>query len=153
MMFKVLIVSTSNTHKGPMAEGLLKKKMPDELKDIVEITSTGIYASIDAPCTIEVHWATKEFGVDLKKHKARRITREMMEEADCILSMDKVNHEIMQRSVLLDEILLLRDFSSDKTLDDIPNPKNHNTEFYRNVMMMIDDCTNNFIHYLRDKLL
>jgi len=26
MMFKVLIVSTSNTHKGPMAEGLLKKK-------------------------------------------------------------------------------------------------------------------------------
>jgi len=151
--FRVLIVSTASTHVGPMVEGLLKKKLPEDLKDRVEISSTGMYASREAPCTIEVIWAGKEFDVDYSKHKARWITKEMMQDADCILTMNKHDDEIMHRTIPSKKPLMLTEFSSDKTLEKIPNPKNENTQFYRNVMKMIDDCTDGFIEYLRDKLL
>lgn len=151
--FRILIVSSGGTHVGPMVEGLLKKKLPDDLKDRVEISSTGMYASRSAPCTIEVISAGKEFDVDYSKHRACRITKEMMEDADCIVTMNKHDDEIMQRTIPSKKPLMLTKFSSDKTLEKIPNPKNENSQFYRNVMEMIDDCTDGFIEYLRKKLL
>jgi len=152
-MFKVILVDTTNTHTSAMAEGILKKKLPNDLKKMIVLRSVGVYAFQGDPCTIEVESSGQEFDVDLKGHEATPLTREMLEEADCIVVMDQVNLKIMQDTVPSKEIVIFSDYQSDETINEIPNPKNHNGAFYRKVWVLLDECADNFIEYLNQKLI
>jgi protein-tyrosine phosphatase len=150
-MFKVLLLDTANTHTSAMAEGFLKKKLPKNLENKLDIRSVGLYAYPKDPCTIEVKYSGEEFGVDLKDHQATSVTRKMLEEADCIVVMDRINLEIMHATLPSSEIVILSDYLADDTIKEIPNPKNENDEFYRKVWLMLDESLDNFIEYLNKK--
>jgi protein-tyrosine-phosphatase len=152
-MFKVILVDTTNTHTSAMAEGILKKKLPNDLKKMIDLRSVGVYAFEGDPCTIEVESSGREFDVDLRGHKATSLTREMLEDADCIVAMDQDNLRIMQDTIPSKEIVIFSDYQSDETINEIPNPKNHNDVFYRKVWRMLDECADNFIEYLNQKLI
>ncbi len=156
-MFKVMIIDTANTHVSPMAEILLRKKMPDQLKNKIDLCSRGIYAQAGNPCTIEVRETGKDFDRDLyeslKKHEAIPLkSREELENSDCVVVTSKTNLKIMHDTISHDKVLMLADYHSNQEITEIPDPYNKNYDFYREVWHLLDESIDNFIVYLNDRL-
>ncbi|NLO97307.1 MAG: low molecular weight protein arginine phosphatase [Peptococcaceae bacterium] len=80
---KLLFVCTGNTCRSPMAMGLARKYFPPE----VEIYSAGIYAWEGQRVSEQAVEALKKKGIDISSHRAKKLTKEMLAEADYILTM------------------------------------------------------------------
>jgi protein-tyrosine-phosphatase len=85
--FNLLIICTGNTCRSPMAEGILKAILKDRGIKNITVSSAGIGAMNGMPATPYAIEAAKNWGVDISSHRAREITRDMIEKADLILGM------------------------------------------------------------------
>ncbi len=96
----ILFVCTGNTCRSSMAEALLKDMIKEKgsKSDEMNIYSAGIFAIEDMGASSQAVIAMENRGIDLTKHKSRLITKEMIEDADLILTMTvrhkKLIHEI-----------------------------------------------------------
>ena len=90
-MIKILFVCTGNTCRssmaGAIARDLVQKKGWSE--EQVMVLSAGLAAVPGAPAAPEAVKAMEEQGLDLKEHRARSITPQLVEEADLILAMTR----------------------------------------------------------------
>jgi protein-tyrosine-phosphatase len=86
---KVLLVCTGNTCRSPMAETLLTRAVQDAGLKNVEIASAGIGAWEGAAASEGAYLVMLERGFDLSAHRARQLTREMVEHSDLILAMGR----------------------------------------------------------------
>jgi protein-tyrosine phosphatase len=86
-MKTILFVCTGNTCRSPMAAALMNKLLAEnKITDIIA-GSAGIAASEGESASINAIAAAREFGVDLSKHSARQVTREMIEGSDAVYTM------------------------------------------------------------------
>jgi protein-tyrosine phosphatase len=91
----ILFVCTGNTCRSPMAEGFAKKALAEKLgcgiDQLVQIgykvASAGVSAVNGIDASAEAIRLCDSRGVDIKGHKSRRITAEMIKEADYIFAM------------------------------------------------------------------
>lgn len=75
-----------------MAEFLMKEAVIGaELLEEVRIVSAGLHASPGREAHPWAQQASAELGIPLGEHRAKLLTREMVEHADCILAMDFQN--------------------------------------------------------------
>lgn len=95
-MGTVLFVCTGNTCRSSMAAALAKAMLKGEQ---VEVLSAGTSAEDGFPASTEAIRVMAEEGIDLHGHRTRRLSREMAEKADLILTMTLLQKEQVLRLV------------------------------------------------------
>lgn len=87
-MFQVLLVCTGNTCRSPMAEGILKTLLPDEIAGNVRIRSAGTAALPGTPAAPLAVSALTARGIDIRGHRAAVLTADLLRESDLVLGME-----------------------------------------------------------------
>lgn len=81
-----------------MAEGWVKRQLAEAAPQ-AQVHSAGIKALVDYPSAEEAQAVMLQEGIDISSHRARQLTREMIADADLILTMEK--HQIREISRLM----------------------------------------------------
>lgn len=87
MTKRVLLVCTGNICRSPLAEALMQQALRERGIAEVEVLSAGTGAWDGAPASEGAYLVGLERGLDLSGHRARLLTRELVEQADLILTM------------------------------------------------------------------
>lgn len=87
-----LFVCSGNIMRSPMAEALMKQKLSEAgLAQQVKAVSAGLHAIPGREAHPWALQASASMGISLVHHRARLLTAEMVEQADCIFAMDFQN--------------------------------------------------------------
>lgn len=84
MIGNILVICIGNICRSPIAEGLLKRALPEK-----SVRSAGIGAMIGYPADPFSIQLMQEQGIDISAHRAQSLTSWMVSEADIILVMDQ----------------------------------------------------------------
>jgi len=87
MTKRILLVCTGNICRSPLAAAILFRALADRELTGVEVSSAGTGAWDGAPASEGAYLVALERGLDLSGHRARLLTRELVENADLILTM------------------------------------------------------------------
>jgi protein-tyrosine-phosphatase len=84
---RILFVCTGNICRSPLAEALLKRALHERGVEEMSVESAGTGAWDGAPASEGAYLVALERGLDLSGHRARLLTREIVEDAAMILTM------------------------------------------------------------------
>jgi protein-tyrosine phosphatase len=85
-----LFVCFGNIMRSPMCEALMKEAIGNS-RPTVRALSAGLHATPGRPAHPWSISAARAFGVDLSRHRARRLNPEALDQADVIFAMDYRN--------------------------------------------------------------
>lgn len=142
-----MFICTGNICRSAMADGLMKKLVMDNNKDIV-VYSCGIYAEDGDMATYNAIEAIKEYGVDLREHRATNINNSQIEDMDIILcaTTSHKNTVIRMYPELKDKVYTMKEYADfDKNDLDIPDPWGYDIETYRFCASTINKCLEKII--------
>jgi len=93
----ILFVCTGNICRSPMAEALLRARLDrDEARRDWRVTSAGTLTAGGGPASAYAIAEMAERGINLRSHRARRISRRLMEESDLVLAMAQSHVEVLE---------------------------------------------------------
>jgi protein-tyrosine-phosphatase len=84
---RVVRVCTGTICRSPLAEALLQAALKERGVEGVTVSSAGTGAWDGAPASEGAYLVGLERGLDLSGHRARLLTREVVDQADLILTM------------------------------------------------------------------
>ncbi len=87
MIRRILLVCTGNICRSPLAEALLRRDLKARGFPEIDVGSAGTGAWDGAPASEGAYLVGLERGLDLSGHRARLLTRELVESADLVLTM------------------------------------------------------------------
>jgi len=98
---KFLFVCTGNTCRSPMAEGMFCKYLAKKLECPVDqldemgykIFSAGVMDTAGCPASPEAIVVCAAKGIDIKTHKSRMLSGQLVEESDFIFAMCRMHRE------------------------------------------------------------
>ena len=102
----ILVVCTGNTCRSPMAEGILRRLIADQLgcKDDeienrgVTVASAGVSASPGCAASPEAVQVMQKRGIDISQHLSQPLTEKLVQHADRIFTLTGVHRQaILQR--------------------------------------------------------
>jgi protein-tyrosine phosphatase len=93
MIRSILTVCVGNICRSPMAEGLLRDRLPG-----ISVSSAGIGALAGRPADPHAVALMGEKGIDIRAHRAQQISAQACRHADLILVMEEVQKEAISRA-------------------------------------------------------
>jgi protein-tyrosine-phosphatase len=84
---QILLVCTGNICRSPLAAALLQRALAERGIEGIGVCSAGTGAWDGAPVSEGAYLVGLERGLDLSGHRARLLTRELVEAADLVLTM------------------------------------------------------------------
>ncbi|WP_339918142.1 low molecular weight protein-tyrosine-phosphatase [Yeosuana marina] len=143
-MTKILMVCLGNICRSPLAEGILRSKLPDD-KYIVDSAGTGNYHIGTTPDKRSIAVA-KKYGIDISNLKGRQFSVKDFDDFDVIYVMDESNYNNVL-SLARNEHdsskvkLILNDVYPNKNFD-VPDPYYGGEQGFENVYNMLNEaCT------------
>jgi protein-tyrosine-phosphatase len=122
-----------------MGEAFMKKYLKDEK---YEVTSAGIGALDGNQPTRHGVLVMKKFALDITGHRAKYLTKQIIEESDLILVMEQAQVEYIVgfNPQAKDKIFLLTNFANGESVD-IADPMGQGAAFYLKTAMLLDKYT------------
>lgn len=150
MTFSILMVCTGNICRSPMAEGILRRMLPDHLKEVVRIASAGTHGLYGNRADPFAAKAAAALGADLGAHRARILDSAMVRSADLVLAMetvhlDWINHLFFFRCKTAH---LLGDFAPQRENPEIEDPYGAPLAAYETCAKEIVDCMPGLIDHI-----
>jgi L-threonylcarbamoyladenylate synthase len=139
----VLFVCTGNSCRSVMAQELLRKKMRDSRRTDVEVLSAGLMMADGMAASFETKKLLAEEGIDVSRHRSRRITKDLLNKADIVLVMEGAQeHRILQmHPAVKNRLFLLKEFARVDGNDlNIPDPMGRDMRFYENTFGIIKEA-------------
>ncbi len=142
-MTKILMVCLGNICRSPLAEGILKSKLPD--KYIVDSAGTANYHVGATPDRRSIAVA-KKYGINISNLKGRQFSVKDFDDFDMIYVMDESNynnvlslarneHDSSKVKLILNEVYPDKNF-------DVPDPYYGGEQGFENVYNMLNEaCT------------
>ena len=93
-MHSVMFVCTANICRSPMAMGLMRKLVQASGSDW-RVESSGTWAINGEPAAINTQKVLEARGIDIRSHRSRLITRELMRQFNLILTMERGHKEAL----------------------------------------------------------
>jgi protein-tyrosine phosphatase len=94
MIRSILTVCVGNICRSPMAEGLLRDRLPG-----ISVSSAGIGALAGRPADPHSVAVMGEKGIDITAHRAKQITAQACRHADLILVMEEEHKRAIARNL------------------------------------------------------
>jgi protein-tyrosine phosphatase len=140
-MKKILFVCSGNTCRSPLAEAIAREVLPDRLDFEVEIASAGTSALDGSPASVHSIDVAGRHGLDLSKHRSRILTRDLVHDADLIVTMGVRHRETIGEidPDSLESTFLLTNFS-DRHNGDVPDPIGSDLAIYERTYLVIREC-------------
>ena len=92
----VVFVCTGNLCRSPMAEALLRARLArDEAQRDWRVGSAGVWTTDGRPASAYAIEEMAQRGIDLRAHRSRNVTPELMAEADLVLAMTRQHVEAL----------------------------------------------------------
>lgn len=129
----ILFVCTGNSCRSPMAAGFLREMLKG--RGGIRIDSCGtIFSSFSGP-TPQAIKIMESYGIDISPHKAKSLSKDLIDEADLILVMEKKHRERVRElnPEAKDKTFLLKEFAPDKENLEIRDPIGLSDEVYKEV--------------------
>jgi len=134
---RVLIVCSGNTCRSPLAEAVLQRLLAEAGRNDVAVTSAGTGAYEGAPASEGAFLVALESGLDLSGHRARLLTREMVGEADLILTMARGHLGRVERLGGSARAYLLAEYAASSD-QEVKDPYGGDVEGYRATLLQLE---------------
>ncbi len=126
-----------------MAAAYLAKRLKDLKKENITISSAGISPFSGMRATAEACQVTKEEGMDISDHRARKITDPEIREADLIFAMEDIHKRY---------VLEQYPHAANKTyVLNIADPIGMSMDFYRKTFASIKEAVENILKEIDEK--
>lgn len=130
-MKRVLFVCTGNICRSPLAEALLRRAASNKGLDI-DVLSAGTGAWENAPASEGAYLVALEKGLDLSGHRARLLTREVVQQADLVLTMARHHRARVDELGGGGKVAVLGEFAGrDPAEAEVSDPFGGDLEVYR----------------------
>lgn len=133
------MVCLGNICRSPLAEGIMKSKLPSDYK--VDSAGTGGWHAGELPDKRSISIA-KEKGIDITYQRARKFTKRDFEDFDSIFVMDNSNYKTILALAPNDNVkskvkLILNEIYPNKNLD-VPDPYYGGQDGFENVFNLLE---------------
>jgi len=140
-MTKILMVCLGNICRSPLAEGILKSKLP-HTSFFIDSAGTSGFHSGEAPDPRSIEVARKN-NIDISQQKSRPFRAYDLEVFDVIFVMDKSNlYDVLRYAQNEEErqkVKLILDYPSAK-VDEVPDPYYGGEDGFDYVFQLLDDA-------------
>lgn len=141
-MTKILMVCLGNICRSPLAEGILKSKLPKD-KFVIDSAGTASYHIGSPPDRRAMNIAEKN-GLDISSLRGRQFSIDDFERFDYIYVMDESNYNNVMALARNEEDrnkvrFILNETYPDQNYD-VPDPYYGGTEGFENVFKMLDEA-------------
>ena len=138
---KILMVCLGNICRSPLAEGILKSKVSENI--FVDSAGTAAYHVDELPDKRSIAVA-KKYGIDLTNQRARKFTVKDFDAFDLIYAMDESNYQnILSLARNSDDEqkvqLILNEIDANSNID-VPDPYYGGNDGFENVYQMLDEA-------------